>query len=79
MNWYKFAQLESKRRIYVDSDAITFISYNAPSKELTVSFNHGGTYVYLNVPKRVYDNFDKTRSKGEYFNRVIRNRFDYTH
>ena len=78
MNWYKKAQETLKRRIYVGSNAIEYICYDEPTKTLTVRFKRGQTYEYVNVPKKVFENLNIARSKGEYFNRAIKDKYDYS-
>ena len=68
----------STERVYVDSDAINLIEYNSATKELSIKFIRGGVYRYKGVPKKVFEDFAKTRSKGEYFNRLIRNKYSYS-
>jgi hypothetical protein len=57
------------------SSVIDFIAYEESRSELTVTFTTGKTYVYGLVPKRVYEDFRGARSKGNYFNNRIRDRY----
>jgi len=57
------------------SSVIDFIAYEESRSELTVSFTTGKTYLYGLVPKRVYDEFRDSASKGNFFNTRIRDRY----
>ena len=57
------------------SSVIDFIAFEESRSELTVTFRTGKTYVYSLVPKRIYDNFQAARSKGNYFNDRVRDRY----
>ena len=57
------------------SSVIDFIAFEESRSELTVNFTTGKTYVYGLVPRRVYDDFRQSRSKGNFFNDHIRDRY----
>ena len=44
---------------------------------LTIVFQSGKVYKYQAVPGNVYLSFSTARSKGQYFNRFIRNFYSY--
>lgn len=58
-----------------DSKAIAMFAYDNDSKRLMVHFKTGGVYAYQDVPRAVFDGFRQARSKGQYFQSTIRDRF----
>ncbi len=62
----------------VASSVISWIDYNAPACELHVTFASGRTYVYSGVPLEVYLQFCRAASKGEFFNTLIKDRYQYS-
>lgn len=62
----------------VASSMISQIDYNAPARELHVTFTSGRTYIYAGVPGEVYFQFCRAPSKGEFFNTLIRDRYAFT-
>ncbi len=61
----------------VDSQAIRAIGYHHATKTLQVVFASGEAYRYANVPLQTFKNFMAAESKGHYFEKHIRGRFDY--
>jgi hypothetical protein len=60
------------------SSAVRNIDYDEATETLWVTFvPTGKRYAYRRVPLDVYDAFRSASSKGTYFNRHIRDRFDY--
>ena len=57
------------------SAVIAVIAFEESRSELTVTFTTGKTYVYGLVPKRLYDDFRQSRSKGNFFNDHIREHY----
>jgi hypothetical protein len=55
----------------VDSSMVHAIGYSAKSKSLEVVFNSGRTWIYEDVPKKVYQELMKARSIGVYMNSNI--------
>jgi hypothetical protein len=47
------------------------------NRELTVTFTTGRVYVYAAVPQFVYFQFLRAPSKGEFFNREIRDHYRF--
>ena len=66
------------RRISTSS-MILALGWRAAKEEgtLTVVFNSCRMYRYYKVPRRLYDEMLKAESKGQYFNRNIRGKFEY--
>jgi hypothetical protein len=63
---------------YVDSSMMTAVDYDDDSAELDITFVGGKTYRYSEVPPDVYDELVEAESKGEFFNRRIKDRFVYS-
>ena len=59
------------------STAIERCSYDESARELHVTFVGGATYTYYDVPKQVYAAFREARSKGQYVNAYVKNRYDF--
>ena len=77
MNWYKIAK--SKRKWEnVDSSFIRSISYNDSLKVLSVKLLGDKVWNYKDVPKYMYENMLKAESQGKYFNKYIKDNFNYT-
>jgi len=65
----------SDKWIPVESSFITHVSYYAPLKILEFKFRNGQRYSYSGVPKKVFMQFMKAHSKGDFFNRIIKQRY----
>jgi hypothetical protein len=59
------------------SSVIRAVSYDPDSAELTVAFVSGRTYVYFDVSPEVHAAFVSAASRGEFFNRFIRDHFRF--
>lgn len=63
----------------VSSSAVHRLTYDEDTKELTVYFNSGSVYTYVDVPRQKATYFiESASSKGKYFVRKIRNRYIYS-
>lgn len=51
---------------------IDLVSYCKDSNELTVKFNNGGIYVYMQIPKKRYDELIEAPSAGSYLAKKIK-------
>lgn len=60
----------------VKSSAIARIEW--ANGTLSIWFHETGRYDYYRVPKSVYDDFLAARSKGEFFNDHIRDRYGFS-
>jgi hypothetical protein len=60
----------------MDSSLISGALYWPDHKALELCLVNGRRYLYLGVPAEVADGFAAAGSKGSYFNRAIRGRFD---
>jgi hypothetical protein len=56
-----------------ESTAVNDVEYNPETLEMTVIFQHRGTYKYYDIPLDVYVDFADSSSQGTYFNLYIRN------
>jgi hypothetical protein len=59
------------------SSVIRRFRYEAQAKALEITFVSGRKYRYLQVPPRIYEGMRSSLSKGEYFNRHIREHFAF--
>jgi len=85
MNWYKkaksglsdedFAEITKSKWIDVDSSFIDKIAYYEPLEILDILLKSGKEYSFKNVPKKIFDAFRRSGSKGQYFNKVIKKRY----
>ncbi|PXX94716.1 KTSC domain-containing protein [Halomonas sp. LBP4] len=61
--------------IRVRSSAISSVGYDPDSMHMKIRFTSGGTYTYCRVPQYIFDGLLSASSKGSYFDRHIRDRF----
>jgi hypothetical protein len=59
------------------STAIQSLHYQAPSRQLFVTFVTGREYVYDDVPPGIYEAFRAAGSRGRFFNAHIRDHYDF--
>lgn len=62
----------------VDSTAITHVDYDGRARCLFVTFVTGRVYVYGGVSSKVYEALLDAPSKGEFFNREIKDQYGAT-
>jgi len=60
------------------SSVIRDFDYDEERRVLQITFVSGRVYAYSDVPAEVFQEFEMARSKGEFFNRHIRDCFDYS-
>lgn len=65
-------------RVPVRSSNIESVGYDTESQTLEVKFKGTGVYRYAGVPAAIHTLFLSAASKGQYFDRHIRNRFRTT-
>lgn len=66
------------KREPVESTAIKSIGYNEDKQILEVEIlDTGRVYKYFNVPLEEYMDFLDAKSLGEYYNRVIKENYEY--
>ena len=57
------------------STVIAQFTYTSRKSELVVTFRSGKRYAYEAVPPKVYEDFLRAGSKGQYFNLHIRDHY----
>jgi hypothetical protein len=62
--------------IPVESSFITHVSYYEPLGMFEIKLKDGSKYSYKNVPKKVFRGFMRATSKGQFFNRVIKPKYE---
>lgn len=60
-----------------DSSAIAGAVYNYETKKLSITLPTG-TYNYVSVPYYTFSGLVEARSKGKFFNKFIKNKFNFT-
>ena len=65
------------KTIAVDSTTLRAVGYDAERQLLQIEFHNRSIYQYFEVPGNVYEELMQAPSKGAYFNRSIRPRFDF--
>ena len=65
------------KMIAVDSTTLRTVGYHAERRLLQIEFHNRSKYQYFEVPAAVYQELMEAPSKGAYFNRSIRPRFDF--
>lgn len=68
-------QLPPDKWIPVESSFISYVAYYEPLKMLEIKTKDGHEYGFSGVPKQVFNRFMKAKSKGEFFNKVIKLRY----
>lgn len=63
--------------IKIRSSQIYSIGYLEEEQELYVEFTNKTTYMYANVPKDVWNEFQRSDSKGSYFHSNIKTKYKY--
>ncbi len=61
----------------VESSMIHAVGYDAKTRTLEVIFNSGGTYIYDDVPPKVYKELMAAESKGRYMKNEIIDVYPY--
>ena len=59
-----------------DSSVIRYAIYDNLG-DLIIGFTSGKSYIYFDVPKNVWREFADAESQGKYFNKNIRNSYEY--
>jgi hypothetical protein len=60
----------------VQSSNLKAVGYDNDSQTMAVQFLNGNIYHYDAVPQSVYDNFMADDSKGSFFSKFVRGKFD---
>ena len=61
------------------SSVIRSFRYEPPTHTLEIAFTRGRRYRYFDVPENLVAEMKTARSKGEFFNAHIRDRFRFSH
>ncbi|HEX2678913.1 MAG TPA: KTSC domain-containing protein [Polyangiales bacterium] len=59
----------------VESRSLRSVGYESTTRALEIEFQNGRIYTYDGVPREAYEWLMRTRDKGGYFNRMIRDRY----
>lgn len=62
----------------VESSNIWQIGYDAKNQKLYIQFNEGGLYSYADFPADMWEEFQASGSKGKFFYKAVKGRFDFT-
>lgn len=60
-----------------DSTALNGFGYDDARRYLEVSFKHGKTYVYLNVPPAIFARMQTAESKGQFVTDFVKGNFEF--
>jgi len=60
----------------VESSNLNAVKYDKEKEELTVEFKGGSQYLYLKVPVHTFDSFIVAESKGKFFHKEIKGKFE---
>lgn len=63
-------------RVAVESNSLRSVGYDPEKRVLEVEFCSGRIYSYLDVPPEMHDWLMRSKGKGGYFNRMIRDRYE---
>lgn len=61
----------------VESTTLRTVGYDRDRKLLRLEFHNRAVYQYFKVPAAIHEGLLAAPSKGIYFNRFIRDKFDY--
>ena len=61
--------------VRVISSAITAVGYDAATARMKITFKQGRTYDFCRVPSHVHQGLMAAGSKGSYFDRFIKDRY----
>ncbi len=62
--------------ISVVSSAISAVGYDKPTQRMRIKFKQGEVYSYCSVPENIYLELLSATSKGTYYDRCIKDKFD---
>ncbi|WP_329610888.1 KTSC domain-containing protein [Pseudomonas tremae] len=61
--------------VRVNSSAITAVGYDPATGRMRITFKRGRPYDYCHVPPNIHQGLMDAGSKGTYFDRMIRDRY----
>ncbi|WP_328265187.1 KTSC domain-containing protein [Pseudomonas bubulae] len=59
----------------VNSSAINAVGYDPATRRMKITFKQGHTYDFCGVPADIHSGLMNSGSKGVYYDRVIRDRY----
>ena len=59
------------------STVIRAYGYDPAKRELSILFQSGRRYIYLDVPEMIFIAMKSSFSKGDYFNHNVREHFEF--
>jgi hypothetical protein len=59
------------------SSVVSYFTYFPSSETLRIRFVSGIVYDYINVPISIYRDMKEAYSKGTYFNKYIKDKFEF--
>lgn len=62
---------------WVDSSSLEKVGYDEDKLELHIVFKSGSSYVYRDVPPHIFDQLIEAPSKGSFFNREVKNVYEF--
>ena len=68
-----------KETIKVDSQAIKQADYNYETKLLSITFNNGKRYNYMDVPRFTFQGMRSSHSMGKFINKYILRNYKFKH
>jgi hypothetical protein len=66
------------RYFNVKSSSVKRIGYDKRHQILSIEYADHGPYNYYDVPEEIFEGLLESPSKGEYVNRKIRQKYDYS-
>jgi hypothetical protein len=60
----------------VESSAMRAVGYDKASRRMRIVFAQGNTHDYCDVPRDVFESLLSAESKGAYFNRAIKDKYE---
>jgi lysyl-tRNA synthetase class 2 len=60
----------------VDSSLIKTVEYDDITEDLTITFHDGDVYRFRDVPGKVYNGLMSAKSKGNYYHRRIKDKYE---
>jgi len=65
-------------KTFTDSSVIKIAMWNISTQDMIVVFNSGSVWCYSKIPSYVWQEFIDSKSAGNYFNNMIRGKYDDT-
>lgn len=75
MSWYKTAKEKQWKRL--DSTFVKAVSYDKDLQVLSVRLKGGAVYNFKDVTKGIYKDLIKSQSKGKFFNKNLKDQYDW--